>query len=210
VPALPEGLKPAKQESGVRPARALPYRPQASMAAVDASGVDLALSCEGAAAVLHVYDRLRLDAVPRRYTLLPGMPLRERWPLDAQGRYDLWLLGPNGFHRHFQGAAKDPALQASLIARMANCGCGCATWVTARSRCVCSLVPMPGTCPIRRWYCPHTQKPRWRGTQRPRRAGMTCRSARASMLRLAGRAEDGRPGTSDPAMGSEPLRFEQD
>ncbi len=31
-----------------------------------------------------------------------------------------------------------------------------------------------------------------------------------SMLRLAGRAEDGRPGTSDPAMGSEPLRFEQD
>jgi phospholipase C len=114
VPALPEGLKPAKQESGVRPARALPYRPQASMAAVDASGVDLALSCEGAAAVLHVYDRLRLDAVPRRYTLLPGMPLRERWPLDAQGRYDLWLLGPNGFHRHFQGAAKDPALQASI------------------------------------------------------------------------------------------------
>ena len=31
-----------------------------------------------------------------------------------------------------------------------------------------------------------------------------------SMLRLAGRAEDGRPGTSDPAMGSEPLRFEHD
>ncbi len=26
--------------------------------------------------------------------------------------------------------------------------------------------------------------------------------------RLAGRAEDGRPGTSDPAMGSEPLRFD--
>ncbi|MNS76685.1 hypothetical protein D3C72_1102400 [compost metagenome] len=26
--------------------------------------------------------------------------------------------------------------------------------------------------------------------------------------RLAGRAEDGRPGTSDPAMGTAPLRFE--
>jgi phospholipase C len=171
--------------------------------------VDLALSCEGAAAVLHVYDRLRLDAVPRRYTLLPGMPLRERWPLDAQGRYDLWLLGPNGFHRHFQGAAKDPACRLQSIARMANCGCGCAIWVTVHSRCACS----------RRLCRAHaragagaarTRRLHWRGTQRLPPAGMTCRSARASVLRLAGRAEDGRPGTSDPAMGSEPLRFEHD
>jgi len=29
-----------------------------------------------------------------------------------------------------------------------------------------------------------------------------------SELRLAGRAEDGRPATSDPAMGGQPLRFE--
>ena len=35
-------------------------------------------------------------------------------------------------------------------------------------------------------------------------------SAGGSVLRLAGRAEDGRPGTSDPAMGTEPLRFEHD
>ena len=35
-------------------------------------------------------------------------------------------------------------------------------------------------------------------------------SAGESVLRLAGRAEDGRPGTSDPAMGTEPLRFEHD
>lgn len=211
VPALPEGLKPAKQESGVRPARALPYRPQASIAAVDVAGVDLALSCEGAAAVLHVYDRLRLEAVPRRYTLLPGMPLRERWPLDAQGRYDLWLLGPNGFHRHFQGAAKTPAVQASidradgqLRLHLRNLG-DSAQQVRVHGG------AYAGHMPEQTLALPaHAQTSlAWDAT--PTAGWYDLRiSAGGSVLRLAGRAEDGRPGTSDPAMGTEPLRFEHD
>lgn len=211
VPALPEGLKPAKQESGVRPARALPYRPQASIAAVDVAGVDLALSCEGAAAVLHVYDRLRLEAVPRRYTLLPGMPLRERWPLDAQGRYDLWLLGPNGFHRHFQGAAKAPAVQASidradgqLRLHLRNLG-DSAQQVRVHGG------AYAGHMPEQTLALPaHAQTSlAWDAT--PTAGWYDLRiSAGGSVLRLAGRAEDGRPGTSDPAMGTEPLRFEHD
>jgi len=211
VPALPEGLKPAKQESGVRPARALPYRPQASIAAVDASGVDLALSCEGAAAVLHVYDRLRLDAVPRRYTLLPGMPLRERWPLDAQGRYDLWLLGPNGFHRHFQGAATGPAVQAStdradgqLRLRLRNLG-DSAQQVRVQPG------AYAGHMPEQTLVLPaHAETAlAWDATPTAGWYDLLV-GAGDSALRLAGRAEDGRPGTSDPAMGSEPLRFEHD
>ncbi|WP_010545834.1 phospholipase domain-containing protein, partial [Sphingomonas elodea] len=47
--------------------------------------------------------RLHLDALPRRYTLAEGGSLEAEWPLDETGRYDLWLLGPNGFHRHFAG-----------------------------------------------------------------------------------------------------------
>ena len=181
VPTLPEGLKPAKQESGVRPARALPYRPQASIAAVDAAGVDLTLSCEGAAAVLHVYDRLRLDAVPRRYTLLPGRPLRERWPLDAQGRYDLWLLGPNGFHRHFQERPRVLPCRLQSIASMTNCGSACAIWVTVHSRCACTAAPMQDTCPNRHWRCPHMRRLHWRGMLRLPPAGMTCASARVGV-----------------------------
>ncbi|MET0291366.1 MAG: phospholipase domain-containing protein, partial [Steroidobacteraceae bacterium] len=66
--------------------------------------VNLSLACEGAAAVLHVYDRLALNELPRRYTVAPGHPLEDRWSL-RDGLYDLWLLGPNGFHRHFMGSS---------------------------------------------------------------------------------------------------------
>jgi phospholipase C len=73
----------------------------------------LSLACEGAAAVLHVYDRLQLDALPRRFTVAPGRPVTAAWPLHA-GRYDLWLLGPNGFHRHFAGSAQTPRFEARV------------------------------------------------------------------------------------------------
>ena len=57
-----------------------------------------------AAAVLHVYDKLRLDQVPRRYTVGPGQSLDDTWPA---GPRDLWVLGPNGFHRRFAGQTRD-------------------------------------------------------------------------------------------------------
>jgi phospholipase C len=80
-----------------------------------------------AAAVFHVYDQLKLDAMPnrqpipvdpvgllafrdgypmpRRYMVEPGKVLDDVWAVQAEngGRYDLWVLGPNGFHRRFKG-----------------------------------------------------------------------------------------------------------
>ncbi|OBU63470.1 phosphocholine-specific phospholipase C [Stenotrophomonas maltophilia] len=211
VPALPQGLHPARQEAGVRPARALPYRPQARITALAAGSIDLQLACEGAAAVLHVYDRLRLDAIPRRYTLVPGTPVQARWPLAADGRFDLWLLGPNGFHRHFRGDATSPMLLAEmeradgqLRLRLRNPGdepCRVRVQggayaghmpdqtldIAARSETSLAW----DAAPTAGWYDLHV-------------------SAGSGALRLAGRVEDGRPGTSDPAMGSEPLRFQHD
>jgi phospholipase C len=71
---------------------------------VDGSYADgtiaLTFSNAGAAGVLHVYDRLRLDQAPRRYTVGPQRHLSDVWPA---GPYDLWVLGPNGFHRRFAG-----------------------------------------------------------------------------------------------------------
>lgn len=56
------------------------------------------------AAVFHVYDRLHLDRLPRRYTVGAGGRLTGAWDLSADGgRYDLWVLGPAGFHAHFVG-----------------------------------------------------------------------------------------------------------
>jgi len=209
VPALPEGLQAARQEAGTRPSRALPYRPQAQVQAIAADGVALHLACEGAASVLHVYDRLQLAALPRRYTVLPGAPLQDRWALDAQGRYDLWLLGPNGFHRHFRGVAGAPVLQAQvdpvegqLRLQLRNAG-STAQSIRVRGGAYAGHMPEQtlmlaagaqttlawDAAPTSGWYDLHVV-------------------AGDSELRLAGRAEDGRPGTSDPAMGGQPLRFE--
>ncbi|WP_079221466.1 phosphocholine-specific phospholipase C [Stenotrophomonas maltophilia] len=209
VPALPEGLQAARQEAGTRPSRALPYRPQAQVQAIAADGVALHLACEGAASVLHVYDRLQLAALPRRYTVLPGAPLQDRWALDAQGRYDLWLLGPNGFHRHFRGVAGAPVLQAQvdpvegqLRLQLRNAS-SAAQSIRVRGGAYAGHMPEQtlmlaagaqttlawDASPTSGWYDLHVV-------------------AGDSELRLAGRAEDGRPGTSDPAMGGQPLRFE--
>jgi phospholipase C len=43
--------------------------------------------------------------LPRRYVVEPREQLEDDWAAmaDDGGRYDLWVLGPNGFHRAFKG-----------------------------------------------------------------------------------------------------------
>lgn len=92
------------QEMGIRPSRALPYVLHSS-AKVDAVAktVKLMFSNTGAhAAVFHVYDKLNLEAVPRRYMVEAGKQLDDVWQ-SKDNQYDLWVLGPNGFHRSFAG-----------------------------------------------------------------------------------------------------------
>jgi phospholipase C len=103
-PAMPQLPLQAK---GTRPSRALPYELHTS-ARIDATGgkAQLLFANTGtAAAVFHVYDKLNLDRLPRRYMVEPGKTLDDAWNSlsDNSGFYDLWVLGPNGFHRHFKG-----------------------------------------------------------------------------------------------------------
>ena len=94
------------QQTGVRPSRALPYELHVSARCDSSKGVQLLFSNTGqAAAVFHVYDKLNLDRIPRRYMVEPGQILDDVWDAQADnlGHYDLWVLGPNGFHRHFRG-----------------------------------------------------------------------------------------------------------
>ncbi|AZG06471.1 phospholipase C, phosphocholine-specific [Pigmentiphaga sp. H8] len=116
-PALPE------QEAGTRPSRALPYELHTT-ARVDARAGAVTLvfanaSRDGAGAVFHVYDKLHLDRVPRRYVVEAGKTLDGAWRADADGgKYHLWVLGPNGYHREFAGntgessASGGPEVQA--------------------------------------------------------------------------------------------------
>jgi phospholipase C len=110
VPALPGQLQLPEQQVGIRPSRPLPYALQ-THASVDVrrQKVSLTFVNEGAAAaVFHVYDRRHLVRVPRRYTVEAGKSLAGSWFAGGlnNGQYDLWVLGPNGYHRHFVGNVK--------------------------------------------------------------------------------------------------------
>ncbi len=101
-PRRPEDLF---QEPGVRRSRALPYRLSVDFAGEPEHGqVRLTFVNEGGAgAVFQVYDRNRLDSIPRRYTVEAGKRIDDTWEVGADHGFDLWVLGPNGFLRHAQG-----------------------------------------------------------------------------------------------------------
>jgi len=114
----PRAAEDLFQEPGIRRSRALSYRLAVDAQVDAASGrVELSFRNEGAiGAVFHVYDRLHLERIPRRYTVEAGKDMSDNWVLakDATRAFDLWVLGPNGFVRHFQGSGA--AAGAALVA----------------------------------------------------------------------------------------------
>jgi phospholipase C len=106
TPPTPELPELPVQAWGIRPSRALPYElhTQAKERAEEGKVSLLFANTGRAGAVFHVYDRRHLERIPRRYTVGSGHEIGGDWDVSADGgRYDLWVLGPNGFHRHFSG-----------------------------------------------------------------------------------------------------------
>jgi phospholipase C len=112
LPLVPAQTVLPVQADGVRPSCALPYELEVHSRVVSrwhphreaSAKIHLSFVNTGrAGAVFHVYDRLRLAELPRRYTVGAGQRLAGTWLPAAGGAYDLWVLGPNGFHRHFTG-----------------------------------------------------------------------------------------------------------
>jgi phospholipase C len=207
IPTGAAGAVP-QQNTGVRPSRALPYALHVD-ATVDAGAgtVGLTFGNVGAqGAVLHVYDRRHLDAVPRRYTVGVGSTLHDTWAVDPDGSYDLWVMGPNGFLRHLQGTAgaAAPSLPdvtteygRALTLNLRNDGTAACTFVV-RANAYRRVAPQsvsvgPGeTVPVR-W--PLGSGRRWYDVS------VTCDADAGFLRRLAGRVENGRPGVTDPMMG---------
>ena len=78
------------------------------------ASVTLTLKNQGArAAVLHVYDRHNLQAIPKRYTIKAHSQLSDSWPLHGQD-YDLQIMGPEGFHRRLAGKLNESMSDISL------------------------------------------------------------------------------------------------
>ena len=110
------------QEPGIRRSRALPY-----VLHVDAKpgkdGIALTFVNEGSVgAVFHVYDKLRLEQIPRRYTVEAGKSLGDSFAADGQGQFDLLVMGPNGFVRGFTGNVQAAASAPALTARFEKGG----------------------------------------------------------------------------------------
>ena len=198
-PTLP---KTPSQESGVRYSRALPYELHVD----DERGADeLRLTFHNtgrAGAVFHVYDKLHLDRIPRRYTVEAVRELQDVWAIDA-GRYDLWILGPNGFLREFRAAGNGPKIAARLryntIRRavrleIANRD-GNACELTLRDNAYGAFAPrrllLPPKASVVRTL-PLTKSANWYDLSLTNRANFSCR--------FAGRMETSRHGVSDPAI----------
>jgi len=192
-PVAPAGTPRLRQEPGLRPSRALPYALDVTLTERDADTVTLRIACHGHAAVLQVYDRTQPDRIPRRYTLAKGDALDAVWPRTTDGSYDLWILGPNGFHRQFAGREKDAAV----------------TWRFDPAAARLILTAAPGLAIASRRH--PDAHPSWQGAGKPHTVPLTATggwydlevtdpSDPAYRRRLAGRLETGRPSWSEPPL----------
>ncbi|MBU9167475.1 phosphocholine-specific phospholipase C [Burkholderia gladioli] len=211
VPSVSAQTMP-KQQSGTRGSRALPYELHTS-ANADVAGGKLWLSFSNtgsAGAVFHVYDKLHLDRVPRRYTVEAGKQLSDSWNAvaDDAGSYDLWVLGPNGFLREFKGnvsaAANGPAPEVrvcydptnnAVYLTIMNVG-KAASQVTVTSNAYRSDGPWSYAVPAGMQVEPY-----WTLDASSSWYDFTLSAENGLSRRFAGRVETGRDGISDPAMG---------
>ena len=202
---------------GLRPSRALPYELHVH-ASGDTAGLSLGLrflNSGRAAAVFHVYDRKHLDRLPRRYTVEPGKHLEDSWDAsESSGLYDLWILGPNGFHRHFTGdlsasgrtSSPDPELRigyepTGLTLRVNNAGAAAASFKITPNA-YFAAAALQGSvaaqgCATERWSL--RDSARWYDFT------LTIAELPGYSRRFAGRVENGKDSWSDPAQGGEAI-----
>lgn len=108
VPPMPDVPDAPVQEAGQRRRRPAPYRLEAEVVRGKDGKARLRLanaSLPAIAAVFQVYDVNDLAALPHRHTVDAGKIVLVDLPAGADGHHDLFLLGPDGFHRRLRGDA---------------------------------------------------------------------------------------------------------
>src|SRR5580692_11118634 len=127
------------QESGTKPARPLPFQPNASLTSVSGNAATLALSNSAPfadrAAHFSVYDNT-LSAPPAlasypagfpgQYTVAPSTrgveTVKAAGPVSASGAYDITVIGPNRFLRRFTGDATKKGAKVTAEAEYYHSG----------------------------------------------------------------------------------------
>jgi phospholipase C len=213
APTAPAAPQPLYQETGVRYSRALPYVLNTS-GQIDTNAMTVRLTFENTGtqgAVFHVYDKLHLDRIPRRYTVEAGMSLDDIWtdPAADSGLYDLEVFGPTGFFRSYRGSAVktsgpsaapeawvryDPAGAAVVLEARNDGGRAVTLTVTPnayRSDRPRKLTIAPGKQVAKSWSL--RDSGHW--------YDLTAAEPESGFeRRFAGRLETGKDGVSDPAM----------
>ncbi|MNV45846.1 Non-hemolytic phospholipase C precursor [compost metagenome] len=180
---------------------------------MDVSGgqVWLTFSNTGAqGTVFHVYDELNLARFPRRYTVEGHKMISDAWQATADnaGKYSLWVLGPNGYHRRFKGDIS--ALASGPNPEVRVC-------YDERGRAVSLTIMNMGTAPATvtvtanayRTDGPWTYtvdpgmqvESRWSVEAANNWYDFTVTMGNDFERRFAGRMETGQDSTSDPVMG---------
>jgi len=212
APANPQ-LPP--QETGVRPARALPYALHATASVVTSDGsLTMAFANIGqATAVFHVRPGSGSEA-PRSYTVEPGKQLGGSWSVLGAGHteYDYAVHGPNGFYRHFKGGIGGAGRAlVDLAASYDSEDLGLKLALTNRGA-------QPIVLQVTDQYTGRTERLALapsqtlsRGWELKRSFGwydllVKAESDAGFALQLAGHVENGRPSVSDPLMGGMRLK----
>ncbi len=202
-PPLPDAVKAPVQETGLRRRRATPYALDARL-----RGAALAFANHSTerAAVFHVYDVARLEAEPARYTVGAGKELAH--PLaPSDTPIDLFVLGPNGFHRRLTGRSDRFSVGITggkAVAATLHVANRTSTPLTlAMTDCAYGGSPEAITLAAgatRRITLDLTKSHGWYDRQF---------AGAGQVWRMAGHVEDGKPSYSDPAAGgSGPLRLD--
>lgn len=110
VPMPPANQTMPIQESGTRPARAVPYTINTT-ASADLATKKVAITFINTGAQTAVFQVRSASPrqAPRSYTVSPNRMLRERRGFEPVGdaSYELSVYGPNGFYRLYRGGARE-------------------------------------------------------------------------------------------------------
>ncbi len=106
TPVPPTNQSMPRQEPGIRPAKALPYRIDAQSKVTAGSGLSINFLNHGSAAAVFQVRSGNTQTGPWTYTVGPHSEVSDKWIMaSGQSAYDLSVYGPNGFLRAFRGSA---------------------------------------------------------------------------------------------------------
>jgi phospholipase C len=209
---VPASFTPITQEAGFRASRALPYVLHVDTVRTR-SGYGLCLAFRNAGragAVFHVYDRLHLNRIPRRFTVEARKMLTDHWDVfsDDAGRYDLWITAPGGFVRTFKGVLSDeghaPPVEMTLHYDTKSSAILLTAYNRGPNMVALDLVSIayshigPDRIPL---GTEETASRRFDVSQSGNWYDLMVSTAKFEW-RFAGRLETGAPSISDPAMGA--------